>query len=64
MFHIAQINIGRIKAPLDDAIMAGFVGRLDEINALADQDFFNRDTVCRSCTSFNSDGPITEKGSK
>jgi hypothetical protein len=37
MFHIAQINIGRIKAPLDDPIMAGFVSRLDEINALADK---------------------------
>lgn len=36
MFHIAQVNIGRIKAPLEDPIMAGFVGRLDEINALAD----------------------------
>ena len=36
MFHIAQINIGRIKAPLEDRMMAGFVGRLDEINALAD----------------------------
>lgn len=37
MFHLAQINIGRIKAPLDDPIMAGFVDRLDEINALADK---------------------------
>jgi Domain of unknown function (DUF3291) len=37
MFHIAQINIGRIKAPLDDPIMAGFIARLDEINALADK---------------------------
>jgi hypothetical protein len=35
-FHIAQVNIGRIRAELDDPIMAGFVGRLDEINALAD----------------------------
>ncbi len=35
-YHVAQVNIGRIKAPLDDPIMAGFVGRLDEINALAD----------------------------
>jgi len=35
-FHIAQVNIGRIKAPLDDPQMAGFVARLDEINALAD----------------------------
>jgi len=36
-YHIAQVNIGRIGAPLDDEIMAGFVRRLDEINALADR---------------------------
>lgn len=36
-FHIAQVNIGRVKAPLDNPIMAGFVTRLDEINALADR---------------------------
>lgn len=35
--HLAQINIGRLKAPLDDPSMAGFVSRLDEINALADR---------------------------
>ncbi|HTT63177.1 MAG TPA: DUF3291 domain-containing protein [Bryobacteraceae bacterium] len=35
-YHIAQVNIGRVKAPLDDPLMAGFVTRLDEINALAD----------------------------
>jgi len=35
-YHIAQVNIGRIRAELDDPAMAGFVGRLDEINALAD----------------------------
>lgn len=35
-YHIAQINIARMKAPLDDPVMAGFVARLDEINALAD----------------------------
>lgn len=36
-FHIAQVNIGRIKAPLEDPVMAGFVAKLDEINALADR---------------------------
>jgi len=36
MYNIAQVNIGRIRAELDDPIMAGFVNRLDEINALAD----------------------------
>lgn len=34
--HIAQVNIARMQAPLDDPIMAGFVARLAEINALAD----------------------------
>jgi len=37
MYHIAQVNIGRILAPLDDPIMSGFMTRLDEINALAEQ---------------------------
>lgn len=36
-FHIAQINIGRIRAPLDDPQMAGFMNRLDELNPLADR---------------------------
>jgi hypothetical protein len=36
-YHIAQVNMGRIKAPLDDPRMAGFMGRLEELNALADR---------------------------
>ena len=36
MYHLAQINIARMLAPLTDAQMAGFVARLDEINAIAD----------------------------
>ena len=35
-YHIAQLNIGRIVAPLDSPQLAGFVNQLDEINALAD----------------------------
>jgi Domain of unknown function (DUF3291) len=35
--HLAQVNIARMKAPLDAPLMAGFVARLDEINALADR---------------------------
>jgi hypothetical protein len=35
-YHIAQLNIGQVRAPLDDPQMAGFMNRLDEINALAD----------------------------
>jgi len=35
-YHIAQINIARMREPLESASNAGFVSRLDEINALAD----------------------------
>jgi heme-degrading monooxygenase HmoA len=34
--HIAQVNIARMRGPLESAVMSGFVARLDEINALAD----------------------------
>lgn len=34
--ELAQINVGRTLHPLDDPRMAGFVGRLDAINALAE----------------------------
>ena len=36
-FHIAQVNIARMKADIADPVMAPFVTRLDEINALADR---------------------------
>jgi hypothetical protein len=35
-FHLAQVNIALMKAPLESDTMSGFVARLDEINALAD----------------------------
>jgi hypothetical protein len=35
-WHIAQLNVGRILAPTDSPQLAEFMGRLDEINALAD----------------------------
>jgi Domain of unknown function (DUF3291) len=35
-FHLAQINIARMKAPLDDPQMQAFVEGLEPINALAD----------------------------
>jgi Domain of unknown function (DUF3291) len=35
-FHLAQVNIGRFRAPIDDPIMDGFRTALDPINALAD----------------------------
>ncbi len=34
--HLAQINIGRLIAPLDDPRIAGFVAQLEPINRLAD----------------------------
>ena len=36
-YHVAQVNIARMRAPLEEPLMAGFVARLDEINALADR---------------------------
>jgi hypothetical protein len=36
VFHLAQINIGRLIAPIDDPRIAGFVSQLDSINAIAD----------------------------
>jgi len=35
-FHLAQINIARLIAPIDDPKIAGFVSQLDTINALAE----------------------------
>ena len=35
-FHLAQVNIGRFRAPIDDPVMLGFKSQLDPINALAD----------------------------
>jgi len=35
-YHLAQINIGTLKAPMDAPETAGFKNNLDRINALAD----------------------------
>lgn len=35
-YHLAQVNIGRARAPLEDAILEGFRSQSDLINALAD----------------------------
>jgi len=35
-YHLAQVNIARALAPLDSPVMAGFVARIAEINALAE----------------------------
>ena len=35
-YHLAQLNIARLLAPLDSPQLAGFVAQLAEVNALAD----------------------------
>ena len=35
-YHVAQYNIARLIAPLDDPRIAGFVAALDPINRLGD----------------------------
>jgi Domain of unknown function (DUF3291) len=37
LWHLAQINVGRLVAPPTDPIVAEFVNALDRINALADE---------------------------
>lgn len=36
VWELAQINIGRMVAPIDSPVVAGFVDNLERINALAD----------------------------
>ncbi|QDQ28978.1 DUF3291 domain-containing protein [Chitinimonas arctica] len=36
-FHLAQVNIGKAKAPMDQPVMKGFADQLDSINALAER---------------------------
>ncbi len=36
-FDLAQVNIGRLRAPTDDPLVAEFMNGLDEINALAER---------------------------
>ena len=36
-WHLAQFNIGIIRAPIDSTVMAEFVANLDRINALAER---------------------------
>ncbi|MDJ0894120.1 MAG: DUF3291 domain-containing protein [Alphaproteobacteria bacterium] len=35
-WHLAQINVARGRAPLDDPLMADFAAALDDVNALAE----------------------------
>jgi hypothetical protein len=36
--QLAQLNVGRMLGPIDGPVMAGFVAKLNEINALAEAD--------------------------
>ncbi len=36
-FQLAQVNIARMRAPLDDPLMEGFRSQLEGINAIADR---------------------------
>jgi uncharacterized protein DUF3291 len=36
-FHLAQLNIGRMLAPIDDPVMDGFRNQLQAVNAIADR---------------------------
>jgi Domain of unknown function (DUF3291) len=36
-YELAQMNVARLRAPLDSPQLADFVGALDRINALADR---------------------------
>ncbi|MFC4721871.1 DUF3291 domain-containing protein [Geojedonia litorea] len=36
MYHLAQVNIAKTLAPMEDPIMADFVNNLDRINTLAE----------------------------
>jgi hypothetical protein len=35
--HLAQVNIARMRGPLDSPVMADFSARIDEINTVADR---------------------------
>jgi pimeloyl-ACP methyl ester carboxylesterase len=35
MYHLVHANVARLRAPLDDPLLADFVARVDEIDALA-----------------------------
>ena len=37
MYHIAELNIARMRAPIDNPLMQDFVDWLDPVNGLADE---------------------------
>ncbi|MBU2973518.1 DUF3291 domain-containing protein [Zobellia sp. B3R18] len=36
-YHLSQVNIAKMRAPIDSPVMADFVNDLDRINAIADK---------------------------
>ncbi|MGI8754502.1 MAG: DUF3291 domain-containing protein [Acidimicrobiales bacterium] len=34
--HVAQLNVGRLRAPMEDPLIDGFRGNLEPVNALAE----------------------------
>jgi heme-degrading monooxygenase HmoA len=36
-FHLADFNVARMRAPLDDPLMERFTSRLQQVNAIADR---------------------------
>ena len=59
-FHIAEVNVGRLIAPVEHPRMDEFVSALDRINALADAQpgFVWRLTGAGN----NADGPQARRG--
>jgi hypothetical protein len=35
-YHLAQLNVGRPRGPVDSTVMAGFMAQIEPVNALAD----------------------------
>ena len=46
-FHIAQLNIGRARGPVDGPVMAEFMALLDPVNAVADETLGPEDLMPR-----------------
>ncbi len=56
-YHLAQINVARLLKPIDHPLIAGFVSRLDDINALAERSngfiWRLKDEVTNNATALN-----------
>ena len=37
MRHLAQVNVARLKYPIDDPRIAGFVNNIDIVNSVSDR---------------------------